>query len=230
MAMKIELTSLLDGAKEAEGTVVIVDVYRAFTTAAVALARGVKKIVYVAEVAEALKARQAGLGDFCAGEVDGKKPAGFDFGNSPYELSCADVGGKTMILSTRAGVNGAAAAAKAERLFGCSLVNAAATAQAVLAGHPKLVTIVAMGWAGHTRSDEDEQCALYLRNLLQGRQPDREAVRTLVLAGAESQKFGDPAQPHFHMNDRNLALTIDGIPVPLQLIKKDGYLITESIS
>ena len=61
------------------------------------------------------------------------------------------------------------------------------------------------------RADEDEQCALYLRNVLQGRQPDREAVRTLVLAGNESQKFGDPAQPHFHPEDRNLALMIDGV-------------------
>jgi len=225
--MDIRITSLLEGAAAAEGTVVIVDVYRAFTTAAVAFARGVKKIVLVAEVADAIKAKQAGQGDFTAGEVDGKKPAGFDFGNSPYELACADVAGKTMILSTRAGVVGAMGATKAERLYGCALVNAAATARAVLSESPKLVTIVAMGWAGKTRSDEDEQCALYLRNLLQGRQPDREAVRSLVLSGAESQKFGDPAQPHFHREDRNLAVNIDGIPVPVRLVRKDDLIIAE---
>ena len=223
--MDIRIVSLLDGAKTAEGTVVIVDVYRAFTTAAVAFARGVKKIVLVAEVADAIKAKQAGKGDFTAGEVDGRKPAGFDFGNSPYELACSDVAGKTMILSTRAGVVGAMSATKAERLYGCALVNAAATAQAILAEAPKVVTIVAMGWAGKTRSDEDEQCALYLRNLLQGRQPDREAVRSLVLSGAESQKFGDPAQPHFHPEDRNLALNIDGIPVPVRWVREDESLI-----
>jgi 2-phosphosulfolactate phosphatase len=225
--MDIVVASLLPAAAEAAGTVVIVDVYRAFTTAAVAFARGAKKIVFVAEAADAIAAKKAGRGDFTAGEVDGRKPAGFDFGNSPYELACADIAGKTMILSTRAGVVGAASATKAERLYGCALVNAAATAQAVLAERPKLVTIVAMGWAGRTRSDEDEQCALYLRNLLQGRQPDREAVRALVLAGAESQKFGDPAQPHFHLEDRNLALNIDGIPVPVRLERRDGGVISE---
>ncbi len=228
--MDIQLVSLLDGAKTAEGTVVIVDVYRAFTSAAVAFARGVKKIVLVAEVADAIKAKKDGRGDFTAGEVDGKKPAGFDFGNSPYELACSDIAGKTMILSTRAGVMGAIAATKAERLYGCSLVNAAATAQTILAESPKLVTIVAMGWAGTKRSDEDEQCALYVRNLLQGRQPDREAVRSLVLSGAESQKFDDPSQPHFHREDRNLALNIDGIPVPLRLVRRDDHIIAEASS
>lgn len=228
--MEIRIVSLLDGAESAEGTVVIVDVYRAFTTAAVAFARGVKKIVLVAEPPDAIKAKQSGMGDFTAGEIDGKRPAGFDFGNSPYDLACTDVAGKTMILSTRAGVVGATRAAKAERLYGCALVNAAATAQAILAENPKRVTIVAMGWAGKVRSDEDEQCALYLRNLLQGRQPDREAVRSLVLSGAESQKFGDPAQPHFHAEDRNLALNIDGFPVPVRLVRQGDHIIAEATS
>ena len=42
--------SLLRGAQEAEGTAIIIDVYRAFTTAAIAFARGAKEIVLVAEI------------------------------------------------------------------------------------------------------------------------------------------------------------------------------------
>lgn len=38
--MEIRIESLLEGARRARGTVVIVDVFRAFTTAAVALAPG----------------------------------------------------------------------------------------------------------------------------------------------------------------------------------------------
>jgi len=52
--MDIRLDSLLKGAQDAEGTVIIVDVFRAFTTAAVAFSRGAAKIVFVAEVAEAI--------------------------------------------------------------------------------------------------------------------------------------------------------------------------------
>ena len=104
--------------------------------------------------------------------------------------------GKTLIQSTRAGtVVGANAAAAAETLYVGSLVIATATVNAILASAPRLVSIVAMGYAARWRSDEDEQCALFLRNLLQGRRPDHDAVQKLVLVGQEAQKYGDSSQP-----------------------------------
>jgi 2-phosphosulfolactate phosphatase len=226
--MEIRIESLLDGARRAEGTVVIIDVYRAFTTAAVASSRGAEEIIMVAEVTEALELRRRGVGDLCMGEVHGIKAAGFDFGNSPYELSQADVKGRTLIQSTRAGTSGAVAATKAETLYGAALANAAATAQAILRARPRLVTLVAMGWEGGVRTDEDELCALYIRNLLQGRQPDREAVRKLVLCGAESQKFGDPSQPHFAPQDRDIALQVDSIPVAIHIVREKGLLVARA--
>jgi 2-phosphosulfolactate phosphatase len=223
--MEIQLTSLLQGAQGARGTTIIIDVFRAFTTAAVAFDRGAEKIILVAEVAEALTLRRQGIGHLCMGEVDGIKPVGFDFGNSPYEVSQADLVGKTLIQSTRAGTVGVSAAATADTIYLGAFVTAAATARAVLQAAPSLVTIVAMGWAARQRSDEDEQCALYLRNLLQGRVPDPEAVRKLVLVGQEAQKFDDPRQPQFHPLDRTLALHIDRYPFALRVYREDGLLV-----
>ena len=108
--MQITVGSLLRGAQEAEGTAIIIDVFRAFTTAAVAFSRGAERIVLVAEVADALRLRDQGHGDLCMGEVSGMRPEGFDFGNSPYEISQANVAGKTIVQSTRAGTVGVAAA------------------------------------------------------------------------------------------------------------------------
>ena len=223
--MEIKLASLLEGAESAQGTVVIIDVYRAFTTAAVAFLRGAKKIILVAEVEEAIALRAAGVGDLCEGELDGKKPEGFDHNNSPFEICRADVAGKTLIQSTRAGTVGVCAATGADRLYGGSLVVGRATANAILAESPEVVTLVAMGWAGSVRTDEDEQCALYLRNLLEGRSPDLDAVRALVEAGAESTKFGDPEQPHFHIGDKEIALRIDAAPFALAIEKEDGLWV-----
>ncbi len=223
--MEIRLASLLRGAQEAEGTAIIIDVFRAFTTAAVAFDRGAKQIVLVAEVEEALELRRRGVGQLCLGEVDGKRPPDFDFGNSPYEVSHADFTGKTLIQSTRAGTVGVNAAAAAHTLYLGSFVIATATVQAVLASAPPLVTIVAMGAAARGRSDEDEQCALYLRNLLQGRRPESEAVRKLVLIGQEAQKYDDPSQPHFHPRDREIALHIDRYPFALCVQKEEGLLV-----
>jgi len=223
--MEIRIESLLAGARRARGTVVIVDVFRAFTTAAVALARGAERIIMVAEIAEALRLRDAGVGALCVGEVNGIRPAGFDFGNSPQEMRQASLQGQVVIQSTRAGTTGVAAATQAERVYAGSFVVAQATAQAVLRDHPAQVTLVAMGWNARVRTDEDELCALYLRNLLQGRRPDPQAVRALVLASGEAAKFGDPQQPHFHREDLEIALEIDQYDFAIRVVKEDGFLV-----
>ncbi|MBM3944226.1 MAG: 2-phosphosulfolactate phosphatase [SAR202 cluster bacterium] len=222
--MNIRIDSLIPGAKAATGTVIIVDVFRAFTTASIAFSRGAEKIFMVAEVEEALELRRKGLARICMGEVDGKKPPGFDHGNSPYEISRAGVQGLVIAQSTRAGTTGVAAATKADCVFAASLVNARATVLAVLKAKPDVVTIVAMGASGLVRSDEDEQCAMLLKNRLEGRTPDIEAVRRLVLAGAESQKYGDPARPHFHPKDRELALKIDSLDIAIGVRRDNGLL------
>lgn len=226
--MEIVVDSLLEGARRAQGCAVIVDVFRAFTTAAVAFSRGAARIVLVAEVDEALELRRRGRGELCFGEVGGERPEGFDFGNSPFELAAADLKGRVLIQSTRAGTVGVTVARRADAIFAASLVNAAATSAAVRRAAPDLVTIVAMGAAGQVRSDEDELCALYLRNLLQGRQPDRDAVRRLVSAGAEAQKFGDPARPHFDPRDRELALRIDALPIAIRVQREEGLLVARA--
>ena len=223
--MEIRIGSLLRGAQEARGTVVIVDVFRAFTTAAVAFRKGAKKIVLVAEVDEALQLRENDVGEMCIGEVNGIRPDGFDMGNSPYEMLDADVAGKALIQSTRAGTVGMSAATNASQIYAGSLVIAKATANAILQDDPDLVTIVAMGWEARINVDEDDQCAFYMRNLLQGRQPDRDAVRALVLAGEESQKFGDPSQPQYHPEDRDIALQIDSVDFAIKVEREDGLLV-----
>jgi 2-phosphosulfolactate phosphatase len=228
--MDIRIVSLLQGAQAAQGTTIVIDVFRAFTSAAVAFDRGAEKIILVAEVDEALALRRQGVGELCMGEVDGKKPAAFDFGNSPYELSQAHVAGKTLIQSTRAGTVGVTAAAGAESIYLGSFVTASATVRTVLNSAPSLVTLVAMGLAGQRRSDEDEQCALYLRNLLQGRRPDVGAVRTLVLAGEEAQKYDDPVQPQFHPQDRALALQIDRYPFAIRVSRDNGLLVARRVT
>jgi len=228
--VRICTESLLSGARRARGTAVIIDVYRAFTTAAVALARGARRLLLVPDVAEALALREQGVGDLCAGEVHGVRPEGFDFNNSPFELSRAEVAGRTVILSTRAGTVGAAAATGAERLYAGALVTARATARAILREAPERVTLVAMGWEGRRRSDEDERCAEYLRDLLEGRAPDRERVRRAVLAAPESRKFDDPAQPHFRPEDRDIALQVDRFDFAIRIVRERGRLAAKAVA
>jgi 2-phosphosulfolactate phosphatase len=221
--MKIRLDSLIEGARRATGVVAVIDVFRAFTTAAVALSNGAEKIVMVADVAEALMLREKGVGEVCIGEVEGRAPAGFDFGNSPFEVAAVDFASRTIIQRTSAGTQGiVAAAAGAERLYAASLVTAGATAQALAAGPPPQISIVAMGNDGLVRADEDELCAMHLRNLIEGRPGDTEALRRLIRAGGEIARFHDPARPWLHPEDVELALEVGRYDFAIHVALEDG--------
>jgi 2-phosphosulfolactate phosphatase len=220
----ISILSLLEGATQATGTVAVIDVFRAFTTGAVALANGASRIIMVSTVEEALALRDAGIGHVCMGEVRGRAPKQFDFGNSPFEVSEVDFSGKTIIQRTSAGTQGVVAAAnRADRLYAASLVTADATVRAILAGSPQQITVVAMGDNGLKRTDEDEVCAIHLRNRLEVRPSDRRAVQRLILAGGEVARFHDPTRPHLHPEDVEIALDIDRYDFAIRVEIEDGW-------
>ena len=219
---------MLRDAQEAQGTAIIIDVFRAFTTAAIAFDLGVERIILVAEVEEALALQRRGVGDVLMGEVNGAKPDGFDFGNSPHEISeadGADLSGKTVVQSTRAGTVGVAAASQAQRIYLGSLVVAQATVSAIRDENPDLVSIVAMGDRGEIRNDEDEQCGLLLRNMLEGRQPDGYAVARLIMEGGATRKFFDGKQPQYHPEDVDLALEINRYSFAMKVTREQGLLV-----
>jgi 2-phosphosulfolactate phosphatase len=223
--MEIRIESLLGGAAHASGVVAIIDVFRAFTTAAVALANGASRIIMVSGVEEALALRDAGIVDLVMGEVQGAAPIGFDLGNSPFEASRIDFTGKTVVQRTSAGTRGIAAANHATRLYASALVTAKATTRGMLADGPELITLVAMGKNAVERTDEDELCALHLRNLLQGRAGDPDAVRRVILAGGEALRFHDPARPYLHAEDLDIALDIDRYDFAIRVTIEDGHQV-----
>ena len=229
--MTISIESLFEGAQRAHGTVVIIDVFRAFTTASVAFTCGAEKIIMVAEPDQAIRLREAGYGDVCVGEVGGIAPEGFEFGNSPHEIAEGDVEGQRLIQTTRNGTLGVTTVAgQADAIYAGALINARATVNAILADEPEHVTLVAMGTgSGTIRADEDEQCALYLRNLLEGRQPDPEAVRSLLLASGEIPKYHDPALPHLHPEDIDYALRIDAVDLAIRVEMEEGLAVARVV-
>lgn len=228
--MEIRMGSLVRDAREATGTAIIIDVFRAFTTAAIAFDRGATQITLVAEADDALELYRSGVGDLLMGEVNGKRPEGFDFGNSPFEISQANVAGKSIVQSTRAGTVGVAAAENADTIYLGSFVVAQATVDAIRRHQPDVVSIIAMGDQGRVRSDEDEQCGIYLRNIMEDRRPEFDAVRSLVMTGGATQKFFDYDQPQYHPEDVDLALQIDRYAFSMRITREDGLLVARKES
>lgn len=164
-------------ADQARGVVVVIDVLRAFTVAAYALAGGARELLLVRAVEEALSLRAARYPDaLLAGEVNGRMIPGFDLNNSPVMMQSATVRGRLIIQRTGAGTQGAVNARQASRLLVASLVNARATASyaAHLAATHSAEQITLVPTANAIEDEgreaiEDEICADYLEALLQGR-------------------------------------------------------------
>ena len=137
--MKIEITEFVDGARNAKGIVVIIDVFRAFSTACYAFDSDAARVLATAEPEEAFRLKKQYRNSFLAGERNEKKIPGFDAGNSPTEIIKNDLRGKTVILTTTAGTNGLANAKGADMILGCCLVNADATVKYIRAIDPHFV-------------------------------------------------------------------------------------------
>ena len=195
------------GARTARGTVVVIDVLRAFTVSAYALAAGARECLLVGSVDDA-RALAAELGDaVLSAEVEGIPVEGIPISNSPTMVQDAALGGRPLVQRTSSGTQGMMAASAAERLYAGSLVVAAATAHAIRAEEPALVTLVATGEdRGHP---EDRACACYLEALLCGGPVDLDGLLEPLLTSERYRHLRAGLWPGFPPSDLDLALTPD---------------------
>ena len=82
--------------------VVIIDVLRATSTIATALANGAKSIIPVDSVPKCIDLGKQ-LHAITAGERDGQVAEGLEYGNSPFEYPVSFISGKTLVLTTTNG-------------------------------------------------------------------------------------------------------------------------------
>jgi len=106
-------------------TVAVVDLLRASTTIAVALAAGAKEILPAVSTEEALRVAQNLERDqvVLAGERKSVRIEGFALGNSPGEFTPEAVGGKTVVLTTTNGTQALLAAQGAKEVVVAAAVN-----------------------------------------------------------------------------------------------------------
>lgn len=156
--MEITIKEFIKGAQEAQGLTVIIDVFRAFSTACYAFDSGINRLLDVATPEEAFALRDKLKAEvIIAGEQDEKKPAGFDYGNSPTEMLTGSVAGKTMIHCTTAGTKGIINAAGATEILGAGLVNAGAVASYISMIRPEKVT--SLPWATGPLNRQRKTCS-----------------------------------------------------------------------
>ena len=216
--MNVRVTRFLDGARAATGHTVIVDVFRAFTTAAFCVAAGAREIVLVADHEQALALKRDDPRLFLTGEIGGRPIPGFDVGNSPSAIERLDLQGRRVVQRTSSGTQGVVAATAANAVLLGSFVIARATVD-LLRRAADDVTIVAMGHNAMAEADEDAQCAAYLEALLRGATP--EAPRVFLEGDHASEGWPD----WFPRRDAELALDVDRFDFALPVTREDGLLV-----
>ena len=166
----VNILHLIEGAKQAKGLTVIIDVFRAFSLECYLYGMGARQIRPVGTIEEAFSLRSRIQNSILIGERHGKKCDGFDYGNSPSSIIKKDVSGKTIIHTTSAGTQGIVNAAYASEIITGSLVNAKAVAEYIIARKPQEVSLVCMGNGGVKPAPEDELCAEYIKSIVEGRE------------------------------------------------------------
>lgn len=182
--MRITRRTGIEGASAATGAAIVIDTFRAFTTAAVLLDRGAAPLL-LTETVDGARRLAADLDALLCGEDHGVRPDGFDLGNSPAEATTADVRGRPVVQRTTAGTRSVLAGmeAGAAPVHAASLVVASATAVAV--GSTPELTIVSAGLHGVEPAFEDDRTGDLIAGLLAGA-ADSDANRSAVAADVAS--------------------------------------------
>lgn len=219
--MEILRLSLVEGSKKARGLTVIIDVFRAFTTAAYVMANGAERIHPVGSLEEAFRLRELHPDWVLMGERGGKRVPGFDYGNSPYEVSHVDFTGRTVVQTTSAGTQGIVNAVGADEILLGSFVTADAVVEYIKSRNPETVSLVAMGWGGRVKSPEDEGFAEYVEMKLGGLEPDFESMKKRIREHPQGEKFFDPEQPEFVEGDFHCAMDLNRFGFCLRVVPGD---------
>ena len=136
-----------------ESQVVVFDVLRATSTITTAIAAGAEQIRFFADPDLALATRREYPHALLCGEKGCLKIPGFDLGNSPLEFRPEVVRGRVILMTTTNGTKAIHAAKNARHLFAGSLLNARATAEA-LVRNPEDIVLLCAGTDNHPAMED----------------------------------------------------------------------------
>jgi 2-phosphosulfolactate phosphatase len=222
--MAIHRHRLLSGARAARGLAVVIDVFRAFSTAAYAFDRGASEVVLVGPVEDAFALRRRWPDALIMGEVDGRRVAGFDFGNSTSAIARADLRGRRLIQRTSAGTQGVLAAEGADEIVLGSFVCAAAIVRYVRRRRPAEVSLVAMGVGAKRPAPEDEACADLLEARMRGTTVDEHALLARLESGGAGERFEEDSED-LPLADVSHCLRLDAFDFVLTVERRDGLVV-----
>lgn len=165
------------------GVAVVIDVLRASTTIAEALAAGATEVVPCGEIEEAhrLAANRTAGSVVLGGERGGRLIDGFDLDNSPARYTADSVGGKSVVFTTTNGTRALLRARQADRVFIGAFVNVDAVVNRLIR-EERAVHLVCAGTDGEVTAEDCLFAGAVAVNLydLRGGAPADDACRMVM--------------------------------------------------
>jgi len=208
--------------------VVVIDVLRAFSTAAYAFAAGVNVIHLVSKVEDAFALKEEIDYSRIMGEVDGLQVDGFDYGNSPAQFDGVDLSGIPMIQRTTSGTQGVVESIHADKLFTASFCNAGATVWYIDRLSPLEVNFVITGKRPGGWGDEDQACADYIQALLSNQKVDPESFLERVRNSTPGRFFRNPDLPEYTLVDLEYCLEVNKFEFTMPVSRSGQHLRMKS--
>ncbi len=208
-----------------QGVAVVIDVLRAFSTAAWAFGLGAERIVLSDDLDEAL-ALKASIPRALALK-DAEPAEGFELSNSPVELQAyGNLAGRTIVQKTTAGTVGAVAAKAAEQLYCAAFLTAGATANEIRDSGAAEVYYVVTGSSG--TAEEDRACAEYIAALVE--EPGVDSAPFLRRARESNaariiRRRVEAGTPGVHERDISACLEADRFDFAMRARDEDGLLV-----
>jgi 2-phosphosulfolactate phosphatase len=209
----------IDGARQARGLAVVIDVLRSFTVSAYALAGGARECRLVTTTDEARALAASIPGALLCAEEEGLPLPGIPISNSPTQIVAADLIGRILIQRSSAGTPVAVAVREGIDIFAASLVVASATVQACLLRHPDVLTLIASA-----DYPEDHACARYMEAIARGETPDLDRLLQPLRESERYEHLKTGGWPGFPPTDLELALQPDRFTFAMPAIRQPGYL------
>lgn len=207
--MKIKISHLIEGAKSATGLTVVIDVFRAFSLACYAFDRGAERIIPVGDIEIAYSLKESHPDYILIGERDEKKMPGFDFGNSPTHILNENFKGKTLVHTTSAGTQGLVNTKNAQEILTGCFVNANAIVRYIRKINPPEVSLVCMGYSALFPIEEDTFCAEHIKNELEGKTNDFDAMKKIIRASSGKRFFEPEKQTYSPTSDFELCMDLN---------------------
>ena len=146
--------------------VIVIDVLRATSVIVTALNNGAKLVQTVAKIEQAFEIKRNNPSALLAGERDAVKIQGFDFGNSPLEMTRENIGDTDLVMCTSNGTQAVAVAVQAKSIRAAAFVNMEAVVRDLLRLKEDFI-IICSGTNGNFSLDDGLAAGMLINRIKQ---------------------------------------------------------------